>query len=55
VISKLKFKLKEGVEIVASGKLTIYPGSSKYQFIINTFEPAGTGALMALLEERKKG
>ena len=54
VFSKLKFKPEEGLEIIATGKLTTYPGSSKYQIVIESLEPAGAGALMALLEERRK-
>ncbi|WP_159181885.1 DHHA1 domain-containing protein, partial [Escherichia coli] len=38
----------------ATGKLTTYPNSSKYQIVIDSLEPAGVGALMALMEERKK-
>jgi exodeoxyribonuclease VII large subunit len=52
-MSRLKFRPEEGMEVVASGKLTTYPGSSKYQIVIDNLEPAGAGALMALLEERK--
>lgn len=51
---KLRFKPAEGLEVIATGKLTTYPGSSKYQIVIEQLEPAGVGALMALLEERKK-
>ncbi|MEX0347589.1 MAG: exodeoxyribonuclease VII large subunit [Rhizobiaceae bacterium] len=54
VFSKLKFPPEEGLEVIASGKLTTYPGSSKYQIVIDNIEPAGAGALMALLEARKK-
>ncbi|MDV2967261.1 exodeoxyribonuclease VII large subunit [Nitratireductor aquimarinus] len=54
VFSKLKFLPQEGLEIIVTGKLTTYPGSSKYQIVIESVEPAGAGALMALLEERKK-
>ncbi len=54
VFSKLKFKPEEGMEVVATGKVSSYPGSSKYQIVIESLEPAGVGALMALLEERKK-
>ncbi|MEM1317812.1 MAG: exodeoxyribonuclease VII large subunit, partial [Pseudomonadota bacterium] len=39
---------------IASGKLTTYPGRSSYQIVIDHIEPAGAGALMALLEQRKK-
>ncbi|MEM9277179.1 MAG: exodeoxyribonuclease VII large subunit [Pseudomonadota bacterium] len=52
--NRLKHKPEEGLEVIASGKLTTYPGSSKYQIVIDNLEPAGAGALMALLEERKK-
>jgi exodeoxyribonuclease VII large subunit len=51
---KLKFKPQEGLEVVATGRLTTFPGSSKYQIVIEQLEPAGVGALMALLEERRK-
>lgn len=54
VFSKLKFQPQEGLEVVATGKLTTFPGSSKYQIVIDRLEPAGAGALMALLEERKR-
>ena len=40
--------------MIATGKLTTYPGRSSYQIVIESLEPAGVGALMALLEERKK-
>jgi exodeoxyribonuclease VII large subunit len=52
--SKLKFRPEEGMEVIATGKLTTFPGSSKYQIVIEQMEPAGAGALMALLEERKR-
>ncbi|WP_407965281.1 exodeoxyribonuclease VII large subunit [Bartonella sp. C271] len=54
VIEKLQFPPEEGMEVVAVGKLTTYQGSSKYQIIIDTLEPTGVGALMTLLENRKK-
>jgi len=53
-MSRLKFRPEEGMEVIATGKLTTYPGSSKYQIVIDSLEPAGAGALMALLEERKR-
>lgn len=52
--AKLAHRPEEGMEVVATGKLTTFPGSSKYQIIVDQIEPAGAGALMALLEERKK-
>ncbi|USG62146.1 exodeoxyribonuclease VII large subunit [Sneathiella marina] len=51
---KLTFRPEDGLEVVCTGKLTTYPGRSKYQIVIERMEPAGVGALMALLEERKK-
>ncbi|HTO60625.1 MAG TPA: exodeoxyribonuclease VII large subunit [Bradyrhizobium sp.] len=51
---RMRFKPQEGLEVIATGKLTTYPGSSKYQIVIEALEPAGVGALMALMEERKK-
>ena len=42
-----------GLEVDRQGRVTTYPGSSKYQIVIESLEPAGVGALMALLEERK--
>ncbi len=52
--ARMRFKPQEGLEVIATGKLTTYPNSSKYQIVIETLEPAGVGALMALMEERKK-
>ncbi len=54
VHGRMRFKPQEGLEIIATGKLTTYPGSSKYQIVIEAIEPAGVGALMALMEERKR-
>jgi exodeoxyribonuclease VII large subunit len=54
VASNLKFRLDEGMEVIATGKISSFPGSSKYQLIIDRLEPAGVGALLAQLEERKK-
>jgi exodeoxyribonuclease VII large subunit len=52
--ARLRMKPEEGLEVFVTGRLTTYPGQSKYQIVIETLEPAGLGALMALLEERKK-
>src|SRR3954449_6448321 len=51
---RLRLKPEEGLEVFVTGRLTTYPGQSKYQIVIETLEPAGLGALMALVEERKK-
>jgi exodeoxyribonuclease VII large subunit len=51
---RIKLKLEAGLEVVVTGRLTTYPGRSQYQLVVETLEPAGLGALMALLEERKR-
>ncbi|MDX2113963.1 MAG: exodeoxyribonuclease VII large subunit [Alphaproteobacteria bacterium] len=53
-VSRLNFKAEDGLEVIATGKVTTYPGRSKYQIVVDRMEPAGAGALMALLEKRKK-
>ena len=50
----LSFKPEDGAEVIATGKLTTYPGRSKYQLVISRMELAGEGALMALLERRRR-
>ena len=52
--SALEVRPEEGLEVVCTGKVTTYKGQSKYQIIVDNIEPAGLGALMALLEKRKK-
>ena len=52
--ARMRFKPQEGLEVIATGRLTTYPGSSKYQIVIEAIEPAGIGALMALMEQRKR-
>jgi exodeoxyribonuclease VII large subunit len=51
---RLAFKPEEGLEVVAEGRLSTYPGRSQYQLLIERMAPAGVGALMALLDARKK-
>ncbi|HUZ92126.1 MAG TPA: exodeoxyribonuclease VII large subunit [Methylocella sp.] len=53
-LARLKIKPQEGLEVVATGKVTTYPGKSTYQIIVDALEPAGIGALMALVEERRR-
>ena len=50
----LAFRPEDGAEVIATGKLTTYPGRSKYQIVVERMELAGEGALMALLERRRK-
>jgi exodeoxyribonuclease VII large subunit len=52
-LSRLNFKLEDGMEVIASGKITTYAGQSRYQLTIDTIEPSGVGALMKVLVERK--
>ncbi len=51
---RLQFRPEEGLEVVAEGRLSTYAGRSAYQLLADTIRPAGAGALMQLLEERKK-
>jgi exodeoxyribonuclease VII large subunit len=51
--ARLAFAPSDGVEVIATGKLTTYPGRSKYQIVIESMEIAGEGALLALLEKLK--
>ncbi|QYU66306.1 exodeoxyribonuclease VII large subunit [Leptolyngbya sp. 15MV] len=50
---RLAFRPEDGIEVIASGKLTTYPGRSKYQIVIESMEIAGEGALLALLEKTR--
>jgi exodeoxyribonuclease VII large subunit len=50
----MRFRPEDGIEVVATGKLTTYPGRSKYQIVIDRMELAGQGALMALLDQRRR-
>src|SRR5229473_3556102 len=52
--ARMRIKPEEGLEVIATGRLTTYPGRSTYQIVIEALEPAGLGALMALLEQRKQ-
>ncbi|MCP5084428.1 MAG: exodeoxyribonuclease VII large subunit [Alphaproteobacteria bacterium] len=54
VANRLRTRPEEGMEVVATGKLTTFPGQSRYQMVIEDIAPAGIGALMAMLEKRKK-
>jgi exodeoxyribonuclease VII large subunit len=54
VAARIAVQLEQGLEVVATGKITTFPGQSKYQIVIDSIEPAGAGALLAQLEERRK-
>ncbi len=52
-VAKMQVRPEEGMEIVATGRMTTFPGQSKYQLIVEDVAPAGAGALMAMLEKRR--
>ena len=54
VMLKLRTRPQEGLEVLATGRITTFPGKSSYQIIIEILEPAGVGALMALLDARRR-
>ena len=53
VSARLATQPEEGMEVIATGRLTTFPGQSKYQLVIEDIRPAGMGALMAMLEKRR--
>ncbi len=52
-IARLGVRPEEGIEVIATGRLTTFPGASKYQMIVDDLAPAGAGALMVMLEKRR--
>ena len=52
-LQRMRLKPEEGLEVIATGRLTTFPGKSTYQIVIDSLELAGIGALMALLEARR--
>ncbi|MCB4769910.1 exodeoxyribonuclease VII large subunit [Ancylobacter sp. Lp-2] len=52
--NRLRLKPEEGLEVVAIGRITTFPGKSSYQIVIEQLEYAGAGAIMAMLDERKR-
>jgi exodeoxyribonuclease VII large subunit len=52
-LAKMQVRPEEGMELVATGRMTTFPGQSKYQLIVEDVSPAGAGALMAMLEKRR--
>ncbi|MEN8708717.1 MAG: exodeoxyribonuclease VII large subunit, partial [Paracoccaceae bacterium] len=54
VVARLQTRPEEGLEVIAVGRISTFGGQSKYQLIIEDIRPAGVGALMAMLERRKK-
>ncbi|MBU2868545.1 exodeoxyribonuclease VII large subunit [Pacificibacter marinus] len=53
-VAKMEVRPEEGMEVIATGRMTTFSGGSRYQLIVDSVEPAGAGALMAMLEKRKK-
>lgn len=54
VFGRLRVRPEEGMEVIATGRITTFAGQSRYQIVVEHLEPAGVGALMALLEERRR-
>lgn len=54
VAARLSVQPEEGMEVIATGRITTFGGQSKYQLIIEDIEPAGAGALMAMLDKRRR-
>nr|WP_126976145.1 exodeoxyribonuclease VII large subunit [Frigidibacter oleivorans] len=52
--ARMAVRPEEGMEVIATGRMTTFPGQSKYQLIVENVEPAGAGALMAMLEKRRQ-
>ncbi len=52
-VARMQVRPEEGMEVVATGRMTTFPGQSKYQLIVDDVAPAGAGALMAMLERRR--
>jgi len=52
-VAKMQVRPEEGMEVIATGRMTTFPGQSKYQLIVEDVSPAGAGALMAMLEKRR--
>ena len=53
-LARFRFKPEQGLEVIITGKITTFPAQSRYQIVIDALEPAGAGALRALLDERRK-
>jgi len=53
VAGRLAHQPEAGMEVIVTGRLTTFPGQSRYQLVIESLAPAGVGALMAMLEKRK--
>ncbi len=53
-VGRLKLRAEQGLEVIVTGRVSSYPGSSKYQIVVEEMELAGEGAILKLLEERRK-
>jgi exodeoxyribonuclease VII large subunit len=52
--ASIRFQPEDGIEVIATGRLTTYPARSRYQIVVERLELAGQGALMALLDRRRR-
>ena len=53
-LARLSIRPEEGLEVICTGKITTYPARSNYQLVIDHMELAGQGALLKMLEDRRK-
>ena len=53
-VARLGIRPEDGMEVICTGRITSYPGRSKYQIVIDAMELAGEGALLKMIEERRK-
>src|SRR3546814_19170824 len=51
--SRLAFRPEDGIEVIATGRVTTFPGRSKYQLVVDSLVVEGEGALMRLFEKVK--
>lgn len=53
-LARSSFTLEEGLDVIATGKITAYAGQSKYQISVDSIEPSGLGSFMKILQQRRK-
>ena len=53
-VNNIKLRLEEGMEVILTGRISSYPKSSRYQIVVENVELAGEGAILNLLEDRRK-
>ena len=53
-VGRLTLRLEEGMEVICTGRISSYPKNSRYQIVVEAVELAGEGALLKLLEDRRR-